>query len=184
MKYKISTIYNGEQFEVPECIQRLDSKKNRAWQLRYGTWKAYSDGKYGEQGAKEALNAAVAELQRRIQELDAPTSLKRNTSSSKVSGLPLGISGPVIYTRKGKAVPELNLGVSIPRFGKSPTNKNVYIGTETTATDERFQQALEKAIAIREAAVEKYKQDATNAKRKFAGVKQNKGSSAVNAGDA
>ena len=184
MKYKIVKIYNDEQFEVPESIQRLDSKKNRAWQLRYGTWKTYSDGKYGEQGAKGALDAATDELQRRIQELDAPTSLKQIASSSKVSGLPLGISGPVIYTRKGRAVPELNLGVSTPRFGKTATNNNIYIGTETTATDERFQKALEKAIAMREAAVEKYQQDATNAKRKFAGVKQTKGGSAVDTGDA
>ena len=184
MKYKFVKIYSDELFEVPESIQRLDSKKNRAWQLRYGKWKTYSDGKYGDEGAKGSLDAAIAELQRRIQELDAPTSLKQTTSSSKVSGLPLGISGPVIYTRKGKAVPELNLGVSIPRFGKPATNKNVYIGTETTATDERFQRALEKAVSMRETAVEKYQTDATNAKRKFAGVKQHKGESGHNTGDA
>jgi len=158
-------LYTDEVIEVPDYIQRLDSKKNRGWQLRYGKWTYYSDGKFGN-NPREALNAALSELQKRIAQLDAPSHLRQRSSPRKSTSLPVGISGPVSYLHPKKTVPELNFLVTIPRFGKTPTTKKAYIGTERTVTDERIEKALAKALQIRALAEEKYKLDATNAKRK------------------
>ncbi|WIM06377.1 MAG: hypothetical protein OHM77_03570 [Candidatus Nitricoxidivorans perseverans] len=89
----------------------------------------------------------------------------QESSSSKHSDLPVGISGPIARTRKGRRVAEYNFGVTIPRHGDKPTNKNVYIGTENTITDERFKEALAKAVDIRKKAERAYQAAATKAKR-------------------
>lgn len=60
---------------------------------------------------------------------------------------------------------EYNFGVTIPRFGDKPTNVSVYIGTENTITDERYDEALAKAVAIRKKAEQAYQSAATKAKR-------------------
>ncbi len=60
---------------------------------------------------------------------------------------------------------EYNFGVTIPRFGDKPTNVNVYIGTENTITDERYDEALAKAVDIRTKAERAYQSAATKAKR-------------------
>ena len=60
---------------------------------------------------------------------------------------------------------EYNFGVTVPRFGDKPTNVNVYIGTENTTTDERYEEALAKAVDIRKKAERAYQSAATKTKR-------------------
>lgn len=165
MKYRKVVIFSGHVFQVPDHIQRLDTKNTHAWQLRYGKWKTYSDHTNDGSGAERALAAAVDELHKRIQCLQAPTGLRQEPNTSKTSDLPVGISGPIARTRKGRKVAEYNFGVTIPRFGDKPTNTNVYIGTENTITDERYETALAKAVGIRQKAERAYQAAATRAKR-------------------
>lgn len=165
MKYREVVIFSGHCFQVTEHIQRLDSRNTRAWQLRYGIWKTFSDHTNDGSGAAAALAAATEELHRRIDRLPAPTGLRQESNSSKSSDLPVGISGPISHTRKGRRVAEYNFGITIPRYGDKPTNKSVYIGTENTITDERFEEALAKAVDIRKKAEKAYQAAATKAKR-------------------
>jgi hypothetical protein len=165
MKYRKVKIFTGAQFLVPEHIQRIDHRATHGWQLRYGKWKMFSDHSNNGTGAKAALAAAKKELLRRIDVLSAPTGLKRGVLSWKSSKHPVGISGPIGRTRKGRTVVEYNFGVTIPRFGDTPTNANVYIGTENTITTKRRKAALAKAIAIRKKAERAYQIAATKAKR-------------------
>ncbi|MBI3093671.1 MAG: hypothetical protein HYY97_02260 [Rhodocyclales bacterium] len=165
MKYREVVIFSGHRFQVPEHVQRIDTRNTRAWQLRYGIWKTFSDHTADGSGAAVALAGAIEELQRRIARLPAPTGLRRESSSSKSNALPVGISGPIARTRKGRRVAEYNFGVTIPRHGDKPTNRNVYIGTENTITDERFEEALVKAVDIRKKAERAYQAAATKAKR-------------------
>lgn len=155
----------GDRFKVPEHIQRLDHKRTHAWQLRYGIWKTFSDHSNDESGAKVALDLAIKELQKRIDRLPAPTGLRQEANSSKSNDLPVGISGPIARTRKGRTVIEYNFGVTIPRFDDKPTTGNVYIGTENTITEERFKLALAKAVDMRKKAVKAYQTATTKAKR-------------------
>lgn len=165
MRYREVVIFSGHRFQVPEYIQRLDTRSTRAWQLRYGKWKTFSDHTADGTGAAAALASAVKELQHRIHRLPAPTGLRHEPNASKNNDLPVGISGPISRTRKGRRVAEYNFGVTIPRFGDRPTNVNVYIGTENTITDERYEEALAKAIDIRIKAERAYQTAATKAKR-------------------
>lgn len=165
MNYREVIIFSGHRFQVPENIQRLDSKKTRAWQLRYGKWKIFSDHTTDGSGAESALAEANKELHKRINRLPAPTGLRKESSFSKSNDLPVGISGPISSTRKGRRVFEYNFGVTIPRFGDKPTTKNVYIGTENTMTDDRLNTALAKAVDLRKKAEREYQAAATRAKR-------------------
>lgn len=165
MKYREVAIFSGHRFQVPEHIQRIDTRNTRAWQLRYGIWKTFSDHTNDGSGAATALAAAIEELLKRIERLPAPTGLRRESNASKNNDLPVGISGPIARTRKGRRVAEYNFGVTIPRHGDKPTNKNVYIGTENTITDDRFEEALAKAVDIRKKAERAYQAAATRAKR-------------------
>ena len=47
---------------------------------------------------------------------------------------------------------DCSFAVTLPRFGETPLARSVYIGTENTYTVERYQQALERAMALREKA--------------------------------
>lgn len=165
MKYREVVIFSGHCFQAPEHVQRLDSRNTRAWQLRYGKWTTFSDHTTDGSGAEAALAAAIEELHKRIDRLPAPTGLRRESNSSKNNDLPVGISGPISHTRKGRRVAEYNFGITIPRYGDKPTNKSVYIGTENTITDERFEEALAKAVDIRKKAERAYQAAATRAKR-------------------
>jgi hypothetical protein len=147
MKYRKVEIFTGRTFQVPERIQRIDSHS--------------SDGS----GAAAALKLAIAELRRRITRMPAATGLRTQTHSRKSSRLPVGISGPKERWPAGRNVPYYEYGVSIPRFGQTSTNRNVYIGTKNTITAKRKAEALAKAIAIREQAVRKFKLVATKSKR-------------------
>lgn len=172
MKYREVVIFSGVSFQVPEHIQRLDSRHTHGWQLRYGKWTMFSDHSNDGSGAKKALAAATEELLRRVDALHAPTQLKRNPTSSKTSSLPVGISGPISRTRIGRRAVEYYFGVTIPRFGDKPTNTTVYIGTENTITRERQELALAKAIDIRKKAERAYQAAATKTKRALSRKKE------------
>ena len=167
MKYREVTVLNRETFQVPENIRRLDSKKNHGWQVRYGQWKMFSDHSNDGSGAKASLRAATEELLKRIDALQAPTGLKTEVVSWKSNALPVGISGPVRYLRKGRRVAEFNFVISIPRFGENGTSRAVYIGTENTMTKERVKVALAKAVDIRKQAESEFQSGKTQEKRKL-----------------
>jgi hypothetical protein len=165
MKFREVTIFSGQVFQVPQCVQRIDHRATHGWQLRYGGTKLFSDHSSDGSGAAQALELATRELLRRIATQPAPSRLQKGPSQNKANGLPVGISGPVVRARRGTQVRDCSLAVLIPRFGGPPTRRTVYIGTENTYTPERFQAALERAIAMRSAAEEAYQRAETRARR-------------------
>jgi hypothetical protein len=168
MKYRQVQIFSGQRFRVPEGIQRLDHRSTHGWQLRYGSSKMFSDFSNDGSGARAALARAKAELLHRIERLPAPSRLQRQANVSKTSNLPVGISGPIVRLRKGRAYRECSFGVSIPRFGLKPTKKSVHIGTENTYTPQRYELALARAIELRNNAEQAYRSAATKSKRALA----------------
>lgn len=165
MKFREVTIFTGRKFSVPQGIQRIDHRATHGWQLRYGGTKLFSDGGSDGSGAAASLAAATKELVRRIGKLDAPVRLQSAPSENKSSALPPGIFGPVVRQRSGSRVRDASLSVLVPRFGKTPLRKTIYIGTENTYTVERYQLALARAVEMRAEAEETYKREATRAKR-------------------
>ncbi len=168
MKFREVTIFSGHRFNVPQCIQRIDHRATHGWQLRYGGTRLYSDHSSDGSGAAAALKAATQELVRRIARLPAPTTLQRGPSAHKASGLPPGISGPVVRQREGGRVRDCSFAVLLPRFGQAPLRRSVYIGTENTYTVAKYQAALERAVALRQRAEEAYRRAATKARREDA----------------
>lgn len=175
MIFRSVPIFTGEIFSVPAHIVRLDSIKTRGWQVRYGdsTVEAFfPDGTNDGSGAAAALKRATEELIKRVGSMQAPTGLKKEVLSWKKSSLPLGISGPAERYRKGKNVKQYYLQISLPRFGLKSKNTSVYIATENTITDEKFNAALAKAIGMRQEAENKYQREATIAMRALHSEKQ------------
>lgn len=168
MKYRNVVIHNGEQFVVPQGIQRIDSKSTHGWQVRYQGTKMFSDGIRSGGSARQSLEAATAELLHRIATLPAPVTLQRAPSVSKANGLPSGISGPIVRTRANSGSRTASFSVLLPQFGGTPRCATVYIGSETNYSVRRYKQALAKAKALRKAAEAQYQADATEAKRKAA----------------
>ncbi|MET0335875.1 MAG: hypothetical protein ABW190_16525 [Rhizobacter sp.] len=165
MKTRDVVIFSGKRFKVPQGIQRIDHRATHGWQLRYGGTKLYSDGTTDGSGASASLKAATDELLKRIAKLPAPSRLQREPSENKTTDLPVGISGPIVRQRPGARVRECNLSVSLPRFGMLPRRSTIYIGNENTYTVQRFEEALARAIKMREEAETAYRRDATRAKR-------------------
>jgi len=172
MKLRTIAIFTGATFEVPQCVQRIDHRATHGWQLRYGGTKLYSDHSSDGSGAAASLEAATKELLKRIAVLPAPSLLQRAPSVSKTSDLPVGISGPVLRVRRGGRTRDCSLSVLIPRFGQKPRRRTVYIGTENTYTEARFEAALAKAIVMRTEAEEAYEVATTRARR--AGAREHK----------
>lgn len=162
---KVAIIATGERFTVPQGIQRLDSTSTRGWQVRYQGTKYFADG---AEGAKKSLERATRELLHRIATMPAPVTLRRASSPSKRSTVPVGISGPILVTKATSSLRSAVLSVLLPRFGKTNQIKRVHIGTEYTYTRARFKAALVKAIELRAAALAQYEAAATKAKRKEA----------------
>jgi hypothetical protein len=165
MKTRDVVIYTGKRFEVPQGIQRIDSYATHGWQLRYGGTKLYSDGADNPKGAQAALAQATEELLKRIARLPAPSSLQNEPNQNKTSDLPVGISGPIVRKRSGSSLLESNLSVLLPRFGRTPLRRSVYIGTENTYTEERYHLAVAKCVKLRDDAEKTYRREATTAKR-------------------
>ena len=152
MKTRDIVIFSGEQFAVPQCIQRIDHQSTHGWQVRYGGTKLFSDHSQDGSGAAASLAAATKALLSRIAKLPAPSRLQRKPSGNKTSGLPVGISGPIVRQRATSRVRDCSFAVSLPTFGATPRGRSVYIGTENTYTVEKYQIALAKAIELREQA--------------------------------
>ena len=165
MKFRDVVIFSGQRFQVPQGIQRIDTRATHGWQVRYGGTKLFSDHTPDGSGAAASLERATQELARRIARLPAPTLLQKRPSGHKTSALPVGISGPIVRQRAGSGVRSASLSVLMPRWGQPPRCSSVYIGTENTYTVERFQAALDKAVAMRQAAEEAYERAATKARR-------------------
>ncbi|MBX3619610.1 MAG: hypothetical protein KF891_06440 [Rhizobacter sp.] len=165
MKTRDVVIFSGKRFKVPQGIQRIDHRATHGWQLRYGGTKLFSDGTQDGSGAAASLRAATDELLKRIAKLPAPSRLQTQPSGNKTTDLPVGISGPIVRQRPGSRVRECNLSVSLPRFGMVPRRSTIYIGNENTYTVQRFEDALARAIKLREQAELTYRRDATRAKR-------------------
>lgn len=165
MKFRDVVIFNGQQFTVPQGIQRIDTRATHGWQVRYGGTKLYSDHTRDGSGAAASLALAQQELARRIAKMPAPSLLQKRPSDSKSSDLPVGISGPIVRQRAGSRVRSCSFSVLLPRYGQSPRCSSVYIGTENTYTIERYHAALEKATAMRVEAEQQYELAATKAKR-------------------
>jgi hypothetical protein len=165
MKFRAVTLFNGLVFQVPSCVQRIDHRTTHGWQLRYGGTKLFSDFSADGSGAAQSLALATRELMRRIATQPAPSRLQAGAGRAKPSGLPVGISGPVVRTRRGGRVRDCSLAVLIPRFGAPPQRRTVYIGTENTYTAERFEAALARAVAMRRDAERAYRRAETRARR-------------------
>lgn len=165
MKTRHVVIFNGDAYDVPQGIQRIDHRATHGWQLRYAGTRLYSDHSNDGSGSAASLAAATKELLKRIANEPAPTVLQRAPSANKTSGLPPGISGPVVRLRRGGHTRDCSLAVLIPTYGEKPKRRNVYIGTENTYTPERYQAALTRAVEMRREAEEAYRVAATKAKR-------------------
>ena len=158
----------GTLFAVPSHVVRLDDKYTHGWQLRYGDSKFFADGANDGTGAAEALRLATDELLKRIARLPVKTGLRTDVLSRKSNDLPLGISGPKEVRRPNRNVLQYYLQVTFPVEGGRPANKGVYIATENTLSKEKFDNALAKAVALRDEHVRKFKASVTKRKREEA----------------
>ena len=165
MKYRTVTLFNGKRFQVPSGIQRIDHRATHGWQLRFAGTKLFSDHSSDGSGARASLNAATRELLERMAHLPAPTRLQRQAYANKTTQLPAGISGPVIRLRAGTTVRTCSLSVALPRFGQTQKRASVYVGTENTFTQERYELALARAIQMRQQAEAAYQRAANKAQR-------------------
>ena len=59
MKVRKIKIFSGEEFEVPQGIQRIDHRATHGWQLRYGGTKLFSDHTPDGSGAAASLQRAT-----------------------------------------------------------------------------------------------------------------------------
>jgi len=168
MKVREVVIFSGDKFAVPQCIQRIDKDSTHGWQVRYQGTKLFSDGTPDGSGAKRALDKATRELLARIATLPAPVTLQRGPSAHKTSNLPPGISGPISRASKRSKVRTASLSVLLPQFGQPPKVTSVYIGSENTYTRQRYRLAVQKAVALRAQAEERYEVAATKARRRAA----------------
>lgn len=170
MKIRDVVIFTGQTHKVPQCIQRIDTRSTHGWQVRYLGTKMFSDHTRDGSGAARSLAEATRELIKRITENPAPVSLQRGPSAHKSSGLPSGISGPIVRARAGSAIRTAHLSVLLPQWGKRPKCTSIYIGTENTYDAARYREALAKAVEMRQAAEGRYAEEATKARRRSATV--------------
>jgi hypothetical protein len=169
MQTRTVTIYTGARIRVPEHIQRIDTHSTHGWQMRYGQPTLFfSDGQGKGNGPRPALLRAIEALRQRIADLPAPTGLQRGLSPNKQNDLPVGISGPILRHRPGRSVPECHFSVNLPRYGTKPLRRSVYIANQNTYSPERYQAALDAAMAMRAEAEAQYQLAATAAKRQAA----------------
>mgnify|MGYP003587038114 CR=1 FL=1 len=162
MREKITEF--GDRYMVPTWIERIPP--SHGWQLRFGKSKFFADGTNDGSGSAASLKKAISELKTRIKSSNIPNALKSNARANKLNDLPVGISGPTASVIGNSDISQHHLQVSVPRYGKTPTTRKVYIGTDNTYTDERFEKALLKAIKIREDSVKAYELEHQRATRK------------------
>lgn len=167
MKFREVTLADGQRLQVPQGIQRIDSKSTHGWQVRYQGTKLFSDGKPGD--PKQSLALAIKELLTRIKTAPSALTLKQDPSANKSSDLPSGISGPIVRERPGRA-PVAELSVLLPRFGGKAQTKNVYIGSQNTYTPDKYRAALAKCLDMRSEAATLYERDAAKAQQAALGA--------------
>ncbi|RZL01747.1 MAG: hypothetical protein EOP36_10260 [Rubrivivax sp.] len=161
MKFRQVTLPTGHTFDVPQGIQRIDSKSTHGWQVRCQGTKLFSDGESAD--PQQSLAKALKELLARTASM--PAVLPRMNSAPsihKTSDLPPGISGPIVRSRPGRAL-IAELSVLLPRLGLQPKIKSIYIGSQNTYTEDRYRAALAKGIELRKAALDRYERDALKA---------------------
>lgn len=156
MKFRTITLASGRSFEVPQGIQRIDSKSTHGWQVRYQGTKLFSDGESAD--AQQSLVNAIAELLARIATTPPTLATKTAPSANKTSDLPSGISGPIVRNRPGRT-PIAELSILLPRLGKPHQIKSVYIGNQNNYTEDKYRAALAKGIELRQGALARYEQD-------------------------
>ena len=162
MKTREVTLPDGQRVQVPQGIQRIDSSSTHGWQVRYQGTKLFSDGEAAD--PMKSLANAISELLARMHSDPLPTTIKQRPSINKSSDLPAGISGPIVRQRAGR-LPTADLSVLLPRFGRKAEIRNVYIGSQRTYTPERYLASLDKCVALRHIAIERYEQDARKARK-------------------
>lgn len=67
--YRTVVTANGQAFEVPQHIIRVDDVSPPCWQLRYGEWTDYPDRPGDPAGTGRALQRAIVEMKFRIDTL-------------------------------------------------------------------------------------------------------------------
>jgi hypothetical protein len=162
MKSREVKLANGQTLTVPQGIQRIDSPSTHGWQVRYQGSRLFSDGPSAD--AQLSLKKALLELMTRMNSLPAPPALNRGPSAHKTSDLPSGISGPIVRQRVGRAF-TAELSVLLPRFGQRAQLKKIHIGSPNTYTEDKYRAALEKGVAMRKQATERYALEADKARR-------------------
>lgn len=167
MKFREVTLADGQLYNVPQGIQRIDSKSTHGWQVRYQGTKLFSDGKLAD--PKQSLSLAIRELLTRIKTTPSPLTLKQDPSANKSSDLPSGISGPIVRERAGRA-PVAELSVLLPRFGGKAQTKNVYIGSQNTYNEDKYRAALAKCLDLRSRAASQYEKEAAKAQQQALGA--------------
>ena len=169
MKTRTVTIFTGTTFEVPQRIQRIGHQshpwlasplqRNKVLQGRQCRWnwrRAVASGR----------NARTDQtLGHPHQRLLCSNAVRART---KTSGLPPGISGPIVARRSEQSGQTASLSVLIPRFGETNQIKSIYIASEATYTGKKFKAALAKAVEMRTEAVARYEEAAAKAMRQEA----------------
>lgn len=160
MKFREVTLPDGQRFQVPQGIQRIDSSSTHGWQVRHKGTKLFSDGETHD--PRQSLINAVSELQARMTAEPTFRTFNQTAATNKTSDLPSGISGPIVRKRPDRAL-SASLSVLLPRFGRKSEIRSVYIGTPNTYTKARYLSALEQCVVMRSDAVRQYEQEANNA---------------------
>jgi hypothetical protein len=168
MKSRDLVLPTGERFSVPQYIYRIDRLSTHGWQLRYDGSALFSDRSPPCNGPEDSLALAIRELMRRLSQSPMPTMLRKNVAKHKRLDLPVGISGPVVRYRARNNIHESRLSVLLPRFGQAAKRASVYISTEKSYTEAKFERALQKAIAMREEASIAYREAELTASRAMA----------------
>lgn len=163
MNYRLTHLPDGTRFEVPQGVQRIDSNSTHGWQVRCQGTKFFSDGPAAD--ARASLVKAAEELLHRLRDADAEQALRQTVSPRKGSELPVGLSGPIVRDRPGRAR-TAELSVVLPQFGRRPRIKSIYIASENTYSLDKFRIAVARGQALREEAAQAYQQDAEKARKR------------------
>ena len=141
-----------DTYEVPAFIARVSFRDTNGWQVRYQGTLLFSDQKCG--GRAQALQCACDELARRLRETPyvAPVRVQTSAIAGKQNDLPAGISGPILRTRK-KGCSYWDYQVTFPLRGGGTRHTCVYVGTEKNITQQRLDDALTKAVRLRDEGV-------------------------------
>jgi hypothetical protein len=169
MKYRQTSLPDGTQLEVPQRVQRIDSDSTHGWQVRCQGTKFFSDGPGADPRA--SLVKAASELLSRMRDTSPESAMRQRNSPRKGSELPVGLSGPIVRERPGRArIAELS--VVLPQFGTRPRIKSIYIASENTYSLDKFMAAVERGRVMREEATQAYEREAEKAhKRALTGLR-------------